>query len=210
MQQSNIQPKFQSNIQPTISLDIKITSLKDKSVNIIDNSLSKNKLNFSPALTKSIDESNYNFINFFSSNAASLYIEVKRIYDLSLNDDFDIDKYFSSHDYHDSGKIKNTRLNQLIFTTNNNNLSEEDLLKLVKYKHRDTKYKGFQLFIKDGKVYLIDLYHLIIPTKDSRTTQRSSDSLQLYQRMQNKVKNKCCLSTINSKQSLIFLSSNEK
>lgn len=149
----------------------------------------------------SVDNEEMCFTNFCSSKECKDYKNVDSCYKKVLAKDFSfLDKEFTNKEYSVGNSSKNERLKKLIGLTLSKTISDSDLYNIVKYKNKNEK--GFQLFIKYdsnsdvGEVYLIDLYHFVLPTEDKRFGQRRTDSKSHYQRVKKKVKKKVNLSSI--------------
>lgn len=161
----------------------------------------KQKVDFSFAL-KSIDLEEDKFINFLSSDQNKLYSYLYEIYMLSLRDELLIDKYFTNKEYGNTNKIKNDRIKKFIYETNGIVLSDIELLDFVKYKHKEAK--EFQLMVRYNQekdiadVYLIDFYHLMIPTVNHQISQRNMDVTKYYERIKKKVGHKYDIAHLKS------------
>ena len=149
----------------------------------------------------SIDSEDMCFTNFCSSKECKNYKNVDECYKKVLNQDFSfLDKEFTNTEYTMGNESKNERLKNLISLTLSKTINDNDLYNVVKYKNKTEK--EFQLFIKYnptadvGEVYLIDLYHFVLPTEDKRFGQRRTDNKSHYERMRRKVKNNVNLSCI--------------
>ena len=148
---------------------------------------------------KSIDIADLKFINFLKSNLCQEYVLLSRYIEFINNNDFSfLEEDFYNSEFTTGVKSKNDRLKTLIFETSNTVLEDDDLINIVKYKNR-TK-KGLQLFIKydnncnAGRIYLIDLYHLVIPTE-----QRLPNGTVLKSDLKKKeIKNNIDLSTLKN------------
>ena len=153
----------------------------------------------------SIDKNELNFNNFLSSKECKEYLLLEKYFKRIQNGDISfLDKDFETNNYTTHNKEKNQRLKDLIFETSNTTLTDQDLLDVLKYKHKEKK--GVQFFIKYdnssnvGNIYLIDLYHMVIPTE-----QRVRDYIiktppkVLYRRILQKVKNRINLSELKIK-----------
>ena len=150
----------------------------------------------------SIDDSNYNFINYLSSCNSKRYLLAKKYYEESLcGDDSFLIRDFGETNYTNGNEFKNEKIKSLIKQTSNKELSDIELTELLKYKCKSEK--DFQLFIKyeseldKGIVYLIDLYHMVIPTdKYGKGYIKKSNPEKDYERIKNKVGHKANLSDI--------------
>lgn len=160
----------------------------------------KTKINFDKGL-KSIDHEPLSFINFFSSKECAEYQLISKYYEKANSDDLKfLSKEFSTREYTTYNENKNNRLRVLIKETTGETLSDIELLDITKYRHNDKK--GIQLFIRNnaeldiGEVYLIDLYHMVLPTEDKRFNQRKSNPLNHYNNRKSKVKHNVNLQAI--------------
>ena len=104
--------------------------------NFLIRPVKQDEVDFSLAL-KSIDIPEENFMNFFTSNQTDIYLKLKEMYELSLNNSFNIDKYFSNKEYTTTNPIKNNRIRKFIYETSNSIMDDQDLLGMIKYKHRE-------------------------------------------------------------------------
>lgn len=155
----------------------------------------KDKIDFQYAL-KSIDVPDENFMNFFTSNQTKTYLYLQEIYDSSLKNQLNIDKYFTNKEYSITNQRKNNRLKKFIYETSNTLMSDIDLLGIIKYKHREKK--EFQIFLKydivqdKAFVYLIDIYHLVLPTEFDKMCQKRANAEQYYKKMKRNLKKSMC------------------
>ena len=153
----------------------------------------------------SIDVEEHNFINFLSSDGSNAYQIIEGYYIESLTGNYSfLDKDFKFEGYTNKNTFKNEKIKALIQKTSNTIFEDEDLIDLIKYKNKTEK--GIQLFIKydsesaKGIVYLIDLYHLVIPTdKVTKNYTVKSNPQKEYQRRKKKVKHNVNLSDIIQK-----------
>lgn len=161
----------------------------------------KQKVNFFPAL-KSIDIEEESFINFLSSNQNKLYQYLYEVYSSSIKDELIIDHFFTNKEYSNTNHTKNERIKKFIYETNKTVLTDIDLLEFVKYKHK--KDNEFQLMVRynsvtdSADVYLIDFYHLMIPTEYGQIGERKKDDVRHYERIKNKVGHKYDISSLKS------------
>lgn len=152
-------------------------------------------IDFSFAL-KSIDIPDEKFMNFFTSNQTKIYLKLKNLYELSLKNEFNIDKLFTDKEYSTTNQLKNNRLRKFIYETSHIIMNDIDLLGIIKYKNKEDN--EFQLFIKydlqqrKAFVYLIDIYHLAIPTEFRKINQRSKNTEEYYLKMKSRLKDSAC------------------
>ena len=153
---------------------------------------------------KSIDIPEESFMKYFTSNQTKIYLYLQSIYNLSLENKLNIDNFFTNKEYNITNQIKNNRLRKFIYETSNIILSDVDLLGMIKYKHRTET--GFQIFLKydinqnKAFVYLIDIYHLAIPTEFVQMHQKRKNPEKYYEKMKLRLKSSTCgLETIISK-----------
>ena len=169
--------------------------------NLFKHRKSSTKISFETALI-SIDDEVMCFINFLSSTECKDYILLKKYYDMSKIADFSfLDNDFFNAEFTTKNETKNSRLRSLILKTTNELLDDNQLTDIVKYKNK-TK-KGLQFFIKydsdsdTGYVYLIDIYHMVIPTDHiEKNFHIKSNPKQHYKRIKQKVKNKVNLNIL--------------
>ena len=167
------------------------------------NSKKVTKISFDKCLV-SIDSELLSFTNFLSSNNCEKYKNIKRYYELSkkLNFSF-LEKEFYSNEYTIGNDTKNKRLRSLILETTGELLNDIELTNIIKYKNKNDK--ELQFFIKYdssadiGYVYLIDIYHMVIPTKQIEKGKIiPPDPKRHYKGISKKVKHKTNLSEICS------------
>lgn len=158
------------------------------------------KIDFNKGL-KSIDHEELYFINFFSSKECKEYKLLSSYYKKAIHNDTSfLENEFYNNEYSIHNIAKNNRLKELIKETTDENLNDIDLLNIVKYKNK--KNNGIQLFIKYnseydiGEIYLIDLYHMVIPTEDKRLKQKRHNIQNHYNVRKKKVKHNVNLQTI--------------
>lgn len=170
-------------------------------------------IDFSLAL-KSIDLPSYQFMNYFTSNQTKIYIELQKMYNASLDNHFQIDKYFTSKDYSALNALKNERIKRFIRETSNTNITNADLNELIKYKNKDNP--NFQLFVKYNRneskahVYLIDIYHLVIPTANSKINRNRVNTEEYYSLLKSKLHDSACgLETLQQSDFVSTLESEE-
>ena len=164
---------------------------------------SSNKIDFNLAMN-SVDLEEYNFINFLSSNQCKEYLKVYGYYKESLKSNCSfLDKEFEFDPYTNLNSTKNEKLKKLIYETSSTVFNDFQLLDLIKYKNK--KDKGIQFYIKydkktnKGNVYLIDLYHMVIPTEYRRKGNVLKTTPQThYNSIRKKVKNNVNLSEMMS------------
>lgn len=154
---------------------------------------------------KSIDEEELCFINYMKANSCDEYILLSRYISFINNNDFSfLDNEFDNSDFSTGVESKNNRIKDLIYKTSSIMITNNDLINLVKYKNK--RKKGLQLFIiydntcNAGRIYLIDLYHMVIPTEQRLANGKvvPSNPKRLYEGMKKNVKNNVDLCTLRT------------
>jgi len=162
-------------------------------------SKAKVELSIEEALS-SIDVTDEYFTNFISSKECETYLYIKKCYDRIKKGNYDfLEKEFIPKEYKIFNPDKNSRLRNFIFSTNGILFRDDELQQIIKYKNKEKR--GIQFFVKyDSKsekaiIYLIDLYHMVIPTENKQIGARITNKMY-YQRIKRKVEQKVNLKEV--------------